>query len=91
MFVHRRAILRACFSAGVMGVAVVAASQVRADDANQVTIKAFNFSPQAIKIVAGTTVTWTNKDPEPHTVINKDGKFPLRRPRHRRQLYLHVQ
>lgn len=35
----------------------------------QVEIKEFMFHPTSLKVKAGSTVTWTNKDGEPHTVI----------------------
>jgi len=41
--------------------------------ANTVTISNFAFAPASITIPAGTTVTWTNKDEEPHTVVSGDG------------------
>lgn len=34
---------------------------------NAVTIKGFAFNPGALKVAAGTKVTWTNKDPADHT------------------------
>jgi plastocyanin len=33
-----------------------------------VTIKNFAFSPSALTIKKGTTVTWTNEDSVPHTI-----------------------
>ena len=54
---------------------VVLSSVVRADANNQVVIKTFAYGPKDITVPAGTTVTWINKDPEVHTVVNKDGKF----------------
>ena len=38
--------------------------------ASAVSIKNFAFDPQAITVKSGTTVTWTNKDEEPHTVFS---------------------
>ena len=35
-----------------------------------VTIDGFAFGPQTLTVARGTTVTWTNKDDEPHTVVN---------------------
>ena len=35
-----------------------------------VTIDGFAFGPDAITVKRGTTVTWTNKDDEPHTVVS---------------------
>lgn len=40
-----------------------------------VIIKDFQFSPDALTVVAGTKVTWTNKDSVPHTVTGKSGNF----------------
>jgi len=39
-----------------------------------VTISAFQFSPSPLKVPAGTTVTFVNTDPTPHTVTPDDGK-----------------
>lgn len=33
-----------------------------------ISIKGFAFTTKALEIVRGTTVTWTNEDPVPHTV-----------------------
>ena len=35
----------------------------------------FMFAPTALKVAAGSTVTWTNKDDEPHTVVSAEGLF----------------
>ncbi|HEX5252366.1 MAG TPA: cupredoxin family copper-binding protein [Mycobacterium sp.] len=42
---------------------------------NQVTIDGFAFAPASLSVTAGTTVTWTNRDEEPHTVAASDGSF----------------
>ena len=42
---------------------------------NAITITNFKFNPQMLTVPAGTTVTWTNQDEEPHTVVAKDGSF----------------
>jgi plastocyanin len=41
--------------------------------ANAVNISNFAFAPATLTVPAGTTVTWTNKDEEPHTVVSSDG------------------
>jgi plastocyanin len=40
-----------------------------------VNIDNFAFAPATLTIHAGGTVTWTNKDEEPHTVVANDGSF----------------
>jgi plastocyanin len=35
----------------------------------------FMFAPSALTVGAGATVTWTNKDDEPHTVVSEAGLF----------------
>ena len=40
-----------------------------------VKIDNFSFGPQELKVAAGTTVTWTNRDDIPHTVVSTDGVF----------------
>jgi plastocyanin len=47
-------------------------AQIAATDANAVTIDNFAFGPAAITVAAGTKVTWTNRDDEPHTVASAD-------------------
>jgi len=40
-----------------------------------VTIAKFMFGPDTLTVPAGATVTWTNEDGDPHTVVAKDGSF----------------
>jgi plastocyanin len=40
-----------------------------------VRIDNFNFTPPALVVAPGTTITWTNADDTPHSVIEKDRKF----------------
>jgi plastocyanin len=40
-----------------------------------VTIQDFKFNPSALTVPVGTTVTWTNQDEEPHSIVAKDGSF----------------
>jgi plastocyanin len=42
---------------------------------NQVNIDGFAFVPLTVTVAAGTTVIWTNRDEEPHTVAASDGSF----------------
>ncbi|MGI8477693.1 MAG: plastocyanin/azurin family copper-binding protein, partial [Thermomicrobiales bacterium] len=40
-----------------------------------VAIADFSFTPNALEVAAGTTVTWTNTDTVPHTATADDGSF----------------
>ena len=42
---------------------------------NAVSIDNFAFVPATLTVTAGSTVTWTNQDEEPHTVVANDGSF----------------
>jgi plastocyanin len=42
---------------------------------DQVTIDNFAFAPATLTVKVGSTVTWTNRDEEPHTVAASDGSF----------------
>ena len=61
------------------GSIVIAASAAlcvaRAETSSAVIIKNFMFSPMALTVKAGSTVTWKNLDGEPHTVVSVDGAF----------------
>ena len=41
----------------------------------EVKIDNFSFGPQTLTVAVGTTVTWTNRDDIPHTVVSTDGVF----------------
>lgn len=43
--------------------------------AADVKIDNFAFGPQSLTVKIGTTVTWTNRDDIPHTVVSSDGVF----------------
>jgi amicyanin len=40
-----------------------------------VAIENFAFNPPSLSVRPGTTVTWTNRDEEPHTIVANDGSF----------------
>ena len=42
-----------------------------------VTIRDFGFQPATLTVKVGQTVTWTNQDEEPHTVMGQDLKSPV--------------
>jgi plastocyanin len=50
-------------------------SVVQAQESNVVVIKSFMFSPMALTVKAGSTVTWKNLDGEPHVVVSESGLF----------------
>ncbi|HTY92979.1 MAG TPA: cupredoxin family copper-binding protein [Steroidobacteraceae bacterium] len=41
----------------------------------QILIRNFMFVPMAMTVKAGSTVTWVNRDDEPHTVVSDRGLF----------------
>jgi len=41
----------------------------------EVIIDNFSFAPQTLTVPVGATVTWTNRDDIPHTVVSTDGAF----------------
>jgi amicyanin len=53
---------------------VVARTQVKAEP-TQVKIDNFSFGPAELTVKVGTTVTWTNRDDIPHTVVSTDKVF----------------
>ena len=54
--------------------ALLSVAPALANDAH-VVMKNFDFMPMQMTVAAGTTVTWTNQDGEPHTVVSGDGLF----------------
>ena len=53
---------------------VLASAQQKAET-TEVKIDNFSFGPGTLTVPAGTTVTWTNRDDIPHTVVSTDGVF----------------
>jgi plastocyanin len=51
------------------------AAHAGAESATIVMAKDFMFAPTSLTVKAGSTVTWTNKDGEPHTVVSDTGLF----------------
>jgi len=54
------------------------APNVRAADSPTeiaIMIDNFSFTPQAVRVKAGTTIAWTNRDDIPHTVVSTDQAF----------------
>ena len=57
------------------GLLSVTASDQPSGPNAEVKIDNFSFAPETIKVSVGTTVTWTNRDDIPHTVVSTDGVF----------------
>lgn len=58
--------------------AVMPTGSSAADNAEAPSIvlaRDFMFAPVSLTVPAGSTVTWTNKDDEPHTVVSDSGSF----------------
>jgi plastocyanin len=63
----------------VVGIALFGASRKsftsaaqQKPEATEVKIDNFSFGPAALTVPVGTTVTWTNRDDIPHTVVSTD-------------------
>jgi plastocyanin len=52
---------------------LLGSTRARAED-TKVTIDNFTFQPAELTVKVGTTITWTNHDDIPHTVVSA-GKF----------------
>jgi len=61
------------FSIVVAAAILLPATNARADDM-EVHIDNFTFQPAELTVKTGTTVTWTNRDDIPHTIVSA-GKF----------------
>jgi plastocyanin len=64
-------------AAGVLMMSVVADMARAAPPATAASVQIgnFTFKNQVLMVKPGTTVTWTNADDIPHTVVSKDGVF----------------
>ena len=67
-------ILTRLLVAGVAAAYLHAAAPASAEEV-AVKIGNFTFGPQELKVKAGTTVTWTNEDDIPHTVVSSGKMF----------------
>jgi len=65
-------------SALMMSTVSVMTKAAPAPPAAAVTIGNFTFKATVVTVKPGTTVTWTNGDDIPHTVVSKDGVFKSR-------------
>jgi plastocyanin len=51
---------------------IAASAQQAAPATVEVKIDNFSFAPASISVPVGTTITWTNRDDIPHTVVSTD-------------------
>jgi plastocyanin len=61
------------FGIAVAAAILLFATNARAEDM-EVHIDNFTFQPAELTVKSGTTVTWTNRDDIPHTIVSA-GKF----------------
>jgi amicyanin len=57
------------------GAGTVAPAAEEKPGTTEVKIDNFTFGPPALTVKAGTTITWTNGDDIPHTVVSTDKVF----------------
>ncbi len=57
------------------GAATVGANDQPSAANAEVKIDNFSFGPDTLTVPVGTTVTWTNRDDIPHTVVSTEGVF----------------
>jgi plastocyanin len=57
------------------GTKSVLASAQQKPETTEVKIDNFSFGPATLTVPVGTSVTWTNRDDIPHTVVSTDGVF----------------
>ncbi len=50
-------------------------NQGPASNITEIRISGFSFDPSSLTVSVGTTVTWTNEDNVPHTIIGDNGEF----------------
>ena len=69
----------AAFGLGIAGLGAgaghVAASAQQKPDTMEVKVDNFTFGPAELTVKVGTTITWTNRDDIPHTVVSTDKVF----------------
>jgi plastocyanin len=68
------AVLTAALMLGVVatGSKIGVASAQQKPEAIEVKIDNFSFGPATVTVPVGTTITWTNRDDIPHTVVSSD-------------------
>ena len=57
------------------GMGSFTASAQQKPETMEVKIDNFSFGPGTLTVPVGTTITWTNRDDIPHTVVSTEGVF----------------
>jgi plastocyanin len=70
-----RLVLTAVSMVMLWGAAPWTRSTAETADPTRIVVKDFMFTPTPLTVKAGSTVTWTNMDDEPHTVVSDTGLF----------------
>ena len=70
-----RSWLTAVSVAALWAIALCNPSAAETPDPGRIVVKDFMFMPNSLTIKAGSTVTWVNKDDEPHNVVSDTGLF----------------
>jgi plastocyanin len=70
----RRSLLRHVLGASVV-VLISMRARMAAAEGGAVLIDNFSFSPTPLTVKVGTTVTWTNRDDIPHSIVCPDLKM----------------
>jgi plastocyanin len=72
------AVLLIALGSGVAGLSAGTGSLTNAQqkpETMEVKIDNFSFGPGTLMVPVGSTVTWTNRDDIPHTVVSTEGVF----------------
>jgi plastocyanin len=75
MLGRTRLLLTAVSVAMLGGLAARIPSVAGTPEPAKIVVKNFMFTPTPLTVKAGSTVTWINKDDEPHTVVSDTGLF----------------
>ncbi|HEY3653629.1 MAG TPA: cupredoxin family copper-binding protein [Steroidobacteraceae bacterium] len=76
MNLRRTQILLTAVGMAILGaMEVYIPSAAETSDTTTIFAKDFMFNPSPLTVKAGSTVTWINKDDEPHTVVSDAGIF----------------
>lgn len=72
--------LQAAALALAAGIALCAGARASAAAPTTIAIQQYAFVPASVTIAAGTTVEWTNRDDDPHTVKSDPERGELKSP-----------